>query len=88
MRSFPDSTSHTSRYTLFRFEEGSMSKFKGITAARPEAIIRTRRLTTIERAEVSYVDGTREVFVIDERGRFRLSALYCGEARRAAGGAR
>lgn len=58
--------------------------FKGITAARPEASIHTRRQTTIERADVRYVDGTVETFVLDERGRFRLSAITCGEARRLA----
>lgn len=65
-----------------------MRKFKSLTAARPEATIYTRRQATIDRAEVTYVDGTRETFVVDERGRLRLSAIICGEARRLEGGAR
>jgi hypothetical protein len=65
-----------------------MARFKGITAARPELIIRARRPDTIVRASVNYADGSTETFVVDERGRFRLSALTCGEVRRATGGAR
>lgn len=59
------------------------TRFRGITAAQPEAIIRTRRPDTIVRATVRYVDGSTETFILDERGRFRLSALTCGEVRRA-----
>lgn len=58
------------------------TKFKNLTQARPELTVHTRRSTTIDRAEVRYVDGSVETFVLDEHGRFRLSAITCGEARR------
>ena len=67
-----------------------MSKFRGIKAVRPEAIVHTRRssMTTIKRAVVAYIDDTREEFLIDDRGRFKLAAITCGEVRRAQGGIR